>query len=68
MTTLSAPMAKQRDGTVKISNDLWQKLKLIHAVTGEKMNEYVARVLGPQLAKDHKKALDLLARRQGGDE
>lgn len=52
-----ATMAKQESSSVKIKRELWQKLKLIHAVTGEKMSDYINRVIEPAVNRDHKAAL-----------
>ena len=61
-------MAKRDVNTVKISNDTWSRLKLISAVTGEKMNDIVASILDPEVIKRHKKALDQLAKKQREDD
>jgi hypothetical protein len=68
MSTSGVAMAAKRDTTVKINAEMWKQLKLISAVTGEKMNDFVARVLAPILVREHKKALDQLSKENKGEE
>jgi hypothetical protein len=61
-----AKKAQSDSSSVKIRRDLWLKLKLITAVTGEKMSDYINRVIEAPVNRDHKTALKQ-ANQEGGD-
>jgi hypothetical protein len=47
---------------------LLDMLKVIHAATGERMSDYLNRVVQPHIVRDHKKAMEILNKRNQTEE
>lgn len=60
-TTLELPMGRKTENTsVKLSGDVWRKLKIISTALGVSIQDYASDKLRPLLAKDYAKALQIL--------